>query len=83
MIVRHHVCEIVTKSMGGTPAQLRVDAPGNHCRDQITGLGRVKLVAAHDAEKADESPHPRMFKVLQDEFLRRRLKVLQIFLALR
>src|SRR5215475_14909133 len=54
MIVRHHVRQVVSQCMGRAPAQLRVDAPGDHRWDEITGFRRVKLVPAHDAEKADE-----------------------------
>ena len=70
--------EVVAQRVRRAAAKLRVDAPRDHRRDQVTGLRRVELVAAHDAEKADKGAHPRMLEMAEDKFLGRGVEIFQI-----
>ena len=74
-VVRHHVRQVVAERVRRAAAELRIDAPGDHRGNQISGLRRVELVAAHDAEKADESAHARMLEMIENEFLRRGVEI--------
>ena len=74
-VVRHHVRQVVAERVRRAAAELRIDAPGDHRGNQIAGLRRVKLVAAHDAEKTDEGAHARMLEMAENEFLRRGVEI--------
>ena len=74
-----HVGKVVAECMGGATAKLRIDAPGNHSRDQVACPGTVQLVSPHHPQETDESSDARVLEVFEDELLRGRVEVLEVF----